>query len=285
MSTDVPSTPTDLIGFAAELEREGQYNAAKLLRAAAEALLLRASTATTPPAEPADQANALIDLAEAMVGTSLMSLADPLRAAAHAIHTGRVALVDDAPDPFVCRICGDVSFDAGRERCAHCGRWATSRELIRPIYWIRESHPPEALDRLRGAPQTIARLLGDPTDPAVRQSPAAGEWSAHQVLEHLHNAQQVFRGRIDQLAAGGEPTLTSVMVWAMAGEDGSTPELLADYNALRKEIVTRLEGLPSATWWNRGRHEEWGTVTLAEQASYFANHEPTHMAQLADAIR
>ncbi|MDH3540393.1 MAG: hypothetical protein OEP52_10375 [Acidimicrobiia bacterium] len=33
-----------------------------------------------------------------------------------------------------------------------------------------------------------------------------------------------------------------------------------------------------------GLHEEWGRVTLLEQASYFANHEPTHLAQLADSL-
>jgi hypothetical protein len=131
----------------------------------------------------------------------------------------------------------------------------------------------------------VARLLGDPADPALREAGPGGEWSAHQVLEHLHNAQMLFRGRIDQLIAGGDPELASVMVWTMEDAGGDTAGLLGAYTALRAEIVGILSGLSAETWQHTGRHEEWGRVTLAEQASYFANHEPTHLAQLDDAVR
>ena len=67
-----------------------------------------------------------------------------------------------------------------------------------------------------------------------------------------------------------------------AAED--TGALFGAYRTLRNDIVEALTDVDPATWWNRGNHEEFGTVTLAEQASYFANHEPTHLAQLADAM-
>ncbi len=184
----------------------------------------------------------------------------------------------------MCRLCGEVSLDSNAERCPHCGQWGTARSRIRPIYWMRESTPGEAVDRLRRTAAVVRGMLADPSDPRWQQPSVPGEWTAHQVLEHLHNAQRVFRGRIDQLVAGGEPLLTSVMVWTIESGGGSTAELLDAYSALRAEIVGVLEGVSSADWWNRGRHEEWGVVTLAEQASYFANHEPTHLGQLAAAI-
>jgi hypothetical protein len=135
--------------------------------------------------------------------------------------------------------------------------------------------------RLRSTPDTIRSIL-DAGDP-LRVGPDGG-WTAHDTLQHLHNAQSIFRGRIDQFLAGDNPELASVMVWTMDDATPSTDALFTAYSDLRAEIVGLLEGLEPALWWRRGSHEEFGDVTLAHQASYFANHEPTHLAQLADAI-
>ena len=281
---DLPDA-ADFVALAAEFEKEGQYNAAKLARAAAAALLTRRAHRREAPTDPADQADWLDDAAGRLDDTHLSALAGPMRNAAAALRAGRVALIDEAPDPYVCRICGEVRCEPFTERCPHCGRWPSTAERIRPIYWLRESKPTEAVERLRRAPETVARLLGDGTDPALREPGPDGGWSAHQVLEHLHNAQMLFRGRIDQLIAGGDPELASVMVWTMEETEVDTAGLLGAYAELRAEIVGILSGIPAETWQHTGRHEEWGRVTLAEQASYFANHEPTHLAQLADAAR
>jgi uncharacterized damage-inducible protein DinB len=279
---DLPDA-AEFVALAAELEKEGQYNVAKLLRGAAAALVTRRSSDREVPTDPAAQADWLDEAAGGLPGTHLSDLEGPMRAAAAALRAGRVALIGEAPDPYVCRICGELRLEPFTGRCPHCGRWPTTAERIHPIYWLRESKPAEAVERLRRAPETVARLLGDTSDPALRDPGPDGGWSAHQVLEHLHNAQMLFRGRIDQLIAGGDPELGSVMVWTMEDTDVDTTGLLGAYTELRAEIVGILSGLSAETWQHTGRHEEWGRVTLAEQASYFANHEPTHLAQLADA--
>lgn len=274
-------SPHHLIALAAEFEKEGQYNAAKLVRAAATSWLNRASTESVVPSRPAEQATALREIAEGLTGSAAASLTEPIRAAAAALETGNVPLYDEAPDPYVCRICGHVELAAFDDRCVRCGRWPTAAERIRPIYWARASTPPEALRMLRQAPETVRSILGrgDPSLPGPD-----GGWSAHQTLEHLHNAQGIFRGRIDQLIAGGDPELTSVLVWRMDGTESTTDTLLDAYSELRSEIVDLLSEMDLSAWWNTGRHEEFGRITLAEQASYFANHEPTHLSQLADAV-
>ncbi len=270
-----------LIALAAELEKEGQYNIAKLLRAASMSAVNRSSTKSEVPSAPEDQAEALREIADGLGDSNAAALSAPLRAAADALDSGGVPLYADTPNPDVCRICGFVSLEQGPERCPGCGWWRSAAEPFRPIYWLRASTPPEALALLSATPKTIEAILrsGDPTAPG-----ADGGWSAHQTLEHLNNAQGVFRGRIDQLIAGGEPELGSVLVWRMEQTPGDTEALFAAYTSLRTEIVELLSQVDPAFWWNRARHEEFGTVTLAEQASYFANHEPTHLAQLADAM-
>jgi hypothetical protein len=274
-------SPHHLVALAAEFEKEGQYNAAKLVRAAAISSINRASTKSVVATEGSEQAIALREIADGLAATAAASLADPLRAAAAALESGEVPLYEDAPDPFVCRICGEVAIAPFADRCGECGRWPTAAERIRPIYWARASTPPESLEMLTTAPVTVRSILAN-GDPGV--AGPDGGWSAHQTLEHLNNAQGIFRGRIDQLISGGDPELASVLVWRMDGSESTTDALFDAYASLRSEIVEVLSEIDPVVWWNTGRHEEFGRVTLAEQASYFANHEPTHLAQLAEAM-
>jgi uncharacterized damage-inducible protein DinB len=281
--SDVPA-PAALIALATELEKEGQYNAAKLVRAVALAETTRDGYRVRAAAERSEQAAALDDLAARLAGSPAVALAPALRAAADALRRGGVALAGEAPDPCVCRICGQVSAGPLPGRCPVCGRWPTTAERVRAIYWSRESTPPEALEALRAAPSIIAKVVEGASEEQLQRPPADGGWSAHQTLSHLHNAQGVFRGRIDQLVAGGDPVLESVMVWKMDGAVATFATLFEAYRELRAEIVAALDRVEPTAFWHTGRHEEWGRVSLAEQASYFANHEPTHLAQLADAI-
>lgn len=274
-------SPHHLVALAGELEKEGQYNIAKLLRAAATSALNGLSTKSHVPVSPEEQVLALREIADGIADSNASALAAPLRAAAVALDSGGVPLYVETPDPLVCRICGFVSLGPSEGRCPECGRWGTAAEPFKAIYWLRASSPPEAIALLSTTPAEIEEILhsGDPTRPGPD-----GGWSAHQTLEHLQNAQGVFRGRIDQLIAGGEPELASVLVWRMDGSADDTDALFGAYRTLRAEIVDVLSGVEADAWWNRGHHEEFGTVTLAEQASYFANHEPTHLAQLAESI-
>ena len=44
--------------------------------------------------------------------------------------------------------------------------------------------------------------------------------------------------------------------------------------------ATLVQLLPLADWWRTGRHEEFGVVSIKQQASYFAAHELTHLPQI-----
>lgn len=273
-----------LVALAAELEREGQYNVAKLLRAAADSITRREGFDTPPTRAASEQAQELRQIAEELASTPSAALSEALRNGASALDEGRVAFIEETPDPRVCRVCGFVQNAPFAERCPDCRAWPTTALRVRPIYWLTESEPKEAIDRLREAPDTIERILEGRGDEDLVTPRRPGEWSAHQVIEHLHFAQGVFRPRIDLLLSGGDPDLASAEVWKMEGDVADTRDLFSSYQSLRAEIVEILGGLPPAAWWNTGNHEEWGTVTLLEQASYFANHEPTHLSQLADAL-
>ncbi len=87
------------------------------------------------------------------------------------------------------------------------------------------------------------------------------------------------------MLAQDNPPLTSLAVFAWAQQETAEPPptraILAEYLAGREQILARLEALPLADWWRTGRHEEFGTVTIRQQVSYFAAHESTHMQQIS----
>jgi hypothetical protein len=45
-----------------------------------------------------------------------------------------------------------------------------------------------------------------------------------------------------------------------------------------------LDGIEWQDWWRTAQHEEFGSVTILQQASYFAKHERSHWPQI-EAIR
>ena len=49
--------------------------------------------------------------------------------------------------------------------------------------------------------------------------------------------------------------------------------------------IPELETIPLADWWRTGRHEEFGVVSIKQQASYFASHEWTHLPQVERLIK
>jgi len=60
--------------------------------------------------------------------------------------------------------------------------------------------------------------------------------------------------------------------------------VLAAYLSSRERVLERLRAAPAEAWWRSGRHGEFGRLTLTQQVSYFAAHEPTHVRQLRMAL-
>jgi hypothetical protein len=76
-----------------------------------------------------------------------------------------------------------------------------------------------------------------------------------------------------------------VWSWNQEARPATTQEVLDAYLASRARVLERLRGAPADAWWRTGRHREFGRLTLTQQVSYFAAHEPTHLRQLRAAAR
>jgi hypothetical protein len=61
------------------------------------------------------------------------------------------------------------------------------------------------------------------------------------------------------------------------GRPAETREILRLFLTDRKALTSRLRELPLADLWRRGRHDDFGLISVMHQVKYFAQHEQAHM--------
>ena len=275
------------------LEREGAYNAAKLLRAAMTGELVRYAETEAPAGTPAaaDALEALVADPDAGLPEGVVALLRPLPAAVRAGHTISLA---EAPRVRVCRVCGELFLaDDVPGACPRCEAPALTFHEELPAWYLGPADRGAILAALAAGPRHLALALHDRTDEALARPPAPGEWSAVQALEHLLYSEELLATRIDRLLTEDEPDLAAAAVWAdtQASDEGSAATgetasaVAARVSALRHATGTRLAGLAESDWGRGGNHPEWGRVTVLGQAAYFARHEASHLAQLVAAAQ
>jgi rubrerythrin len=274
------------------LEREGAYNAAKLLRAAMQRELVRHAEAEAPAGSTLAAAalESLLAHHRQDLPDGMAEILDPLPAAVRAGHT--IALVD-APRVRVCRICGTTFLgDDVPQQCPECEAPALSFHEELPVWYLAPADRGMILAALASGPHHLEHALAGRADASLAEAPAPGEWSARQTLEHLLFTEELLALRIRRLLEEDEPNLAAAAVWAdtPASDEGSADtggeaatSIAHRIEALRRETVATLADLDDAAWGRAGQHPEWGRVTVLSQAAYFARHEASHHAQLVAA--
>lgn len=275
----------NLLSLASRLEEEGEYNIAKLARAAADSLGREAAYQARPAME-ADQL--AVGIRQTAASLSHLGVSPALLAAlengAATLAAGRVSLIGDAPHPSVCRTCGHLALTTPQTKCPTCGAWPDTYQRFMPNYWFDALEPFAALESLRRTPEEAAALLTGLAEETMARLPTEGGWAIRNVITHLRDAQQLFDFRLDLFLQEEHPDLEAKAVWTWATQEEERPptasEIFAAYRAARAQSLGKLEQLPLADWWRTGRHQEFGEVTLRQQVSYFAAHEVTHLPQI-----
>jgi hypothetical protein len=274
-----------LCSLATRIEGKGQYNAAKLLRAAADSVARRAAyergLSTDLDGIGADLEDAIRALRTSSVDSAIVHALE--RARKHVL-AGHQTMVSDFPDAYVCRRCGESSLGPPKHPCRTCGAWPTTFQRFLPIYWLNELDPPAALQHLRATPLQLDALLDELSEADMARTPEDGSWSIRQAVTHIRDADAVLNTRIKLITEQDNPSLAfaAVFEWTAgaAAHAVRTDEIVGQYRATRKDSLERLRVLRFEDWWRTGRHDEFGTVTLLAQVSYFAAHELTHLRQI-----
>ena len=278
-----------LFALASRLEGEGQYNLAKLARAAADSLCRQE---TYPLVIPTDKDKLTAEVQKAIEALSHLGVsADLLSALKQGVDfmaQGKLSPITATPHPYVCRTCGHLTLTPPAEPCPICGAWAETFQKFMPNYWFDVLEPPAALERLRQTPLVVEKLIAGLSDEAMNQTPPDGGWAIRNALSHLRDAQGVFDFRVDLFLKETHPILEAKAVFAWAKNEAERPpsarDIFETYRASRAETLRKLESLPLSDWWRTGEHEEFGTVTLRQQVSYFAAHESTHLSQIKELV-
>ena len=114
--------------------------------------------------------------------------------------------------------------------------------------------------------------------------PVDGGWCIKDAITHLRDAQVLFEFRVNLMIEQEHPKLESKAVFDMVGQSAertlSTEDFYQSYLESRQRVIARLDRLPLRDWWRTGQHQEFGGLTITQQASYFAAHELTHFPQI-----
>lgn len=120
----------------------------------------------------------------------------------------------------------------------------------------------------------------------LSRSPADGEWSALECLQHLVDTErQVFPARVGHLLAGEDfPAFDP-------DAEGSKPEVQVDpvalaqvFVALRAESLELYDKLSENDLDRTARHSELGVVTMGELLNEWAGHDLMHTVQAERAL-
>jgi len=144
----------------------------------------------------------------------------------------------------------------------------------------RSADRAEIVGRLAAIPDR----LGEAARSAVGRPVPTSEWGPPEVVRHLIAVEEiVWHSRLRQLATADRPTWPWVEPEPWRGDPGaSLDELLATYEARRRETVVILDGFDEETWSRTGIHATWGEIDVATLMNKALDHDDEHIASFTE---
>ena len=194
----------------------------------------------------------------------------------------------EAPDVFVCRVCGYLRISEAPAECPTCGSSFGVFRRFQGMFNGDNCEPENPMALLHLLDQNavqIESLVSDLPESDCLKHPFPGRWSIREQVTHFYDANVLFEGRVSLMLTEHEPFLSSEAPYAKAaqseGRPSRTSEIFRIYKEARNAFTTRLRGLAPAQLWRRGRHQDFGLVSIMHQVKYFAHHEQAHMGSVA----
>ena len=141
--------------------------------------------------------------------------------------------------------------------------------------------------RYAEGPAAVAAALDGITDAELDRRPAAGEWTAREIVHHLADSETNSYIRLRRLFAETTPAIVGY------DQDGWARELhydrrpiepsLAVFNAVRASSSELLGTVEEAAFDRAGTHDEHGTYSVDTWLELYAAHAHDHAAQIRQA--
>jgi hypothetical protein len=135
----------------------------------------------------------------------------------------------------------------------------------------------------------VPRLVATASVEQMNRSPAPGEWSPRQVLNHLSDSDLVFGTRIRMIVTQDRPTIVGYDQDAWTARFGSldaTPQDTIDrWQTLRRANLRLMQSLSPQEWDRVGLHSERGPESVRLNVQLLAGHDRMHLDQFRRGLR
>ena len=126
-------------------------------------------------------------------------------------------------------------------------------------------------------------LSNCPADAVVRP-PAVGRWSILEIAAHLADAELLASTRIRRIITQDRPEMRGYKqeLWAQSLAYGQQKieAMSARFVVLRRENAALLEMIGEEVWRLKGRHDEYGELSLRELIEDYITHTAKHLDQM-----
>ena len=137
-------------------------------------------------------------------------------------------------------------------------------------------------------PALLKNLLAPVTREQFDWRPSSERWSISMVLAHLADVEaDGFRSRFEAMLGQDQPALPRYDQLALFRSTANFDPYaeLKRFAERRHETIALLHALPDGAGERRGRHEEFGTITVAQLLNEHAFHDLGHIRQIMELYR
>jgi uncharacterized damage-inducible protein DinB len=145
--------------------------------------------------------------------------------------------------------------------------------------YLGDVPPWEVIEETAGRLKFLLERLGDER---AEEQPAAGKWSARQIVCHLADCEIVFAYRLRQALAQDHHVIQPFDQerWAACYDAFDTPTALAVFGAVRGWNVRLVSCMSPHDLIKKLTHPERGEMNVAVLVETMAGHDLNHLAQI-----
>ena len=145
----------------------------------------------------------------------------------------------------------------------------------------------QTIAKYRRQADEMEKFLSNCPAAAVGWPPGAGRWSILEIAAHLADAELLASARIRRVITQDRPEMHGYKqeLWAqsLAYRLQNIEAVSARFVLLRRENAALLEMIGEEVWRLKGRHDEYGELSLRELIEDYITHTAKHLDQMRSA--
>ena len=144
------------------------------------------------------------------------------------------------------------------------------------------------IEALARAPGLVIPLVREVPQALLKRRPAPNRWSAHEHACHLSRVDRLYLDRLDQMLSDPRPVITPYDPGRDEADDVflrmDLEACLERYVEDRRELVGRLQALPSAAWGLTAEHGEYSHYSVFIMFRHVALHDLFHAYRIEELL-